>query len=304
MYASSQYGGTPCQEVGGRGYASQSRLESVAAQEIALPYSGEGKVAYAISAPVLGNDSIGYPLSSSLGSLNSLGASPVFGYLGFHSQLSLPLHSYSFQSFSSGYKKNPELETNQHFSTPSHVEYHFNPEEFLKPGKGGKFVGQAEEVRAFVEEAFEKMFNCPFPEDIKISVCDEKEFRILAPHPGTIGLSINRRTQGLLSEIFVLHGSLARVLLTVGHELGHVFTQTLNHAPDEEAKAYAFSMAWMEVIKEYDVAHLRNAFFSEMPAQNGLHDVAFAFVSRLLQQGQKAWTVWEMLVKEEVSVGG
>ncbi len=261
MYASSQYCGTPCREVGGRGYASQSRLESVAA-------------------PALRNESIGYSLSSSFGSLNSLGASP------------------------SSYKKNPELETNQHFSTPSHVEYHFNPEEFLKPGKGGKFVGQAEEVRVFVEEAFEKMFNCPFPEDIKISVCDEKEFRTLAPHPGTIGLSINRRTQGLLSEIFVLHGSLAQVLLTIGHELGHVFTQTLDHAPNEEAKAYAFSMAWMEVIKEYDVAHLRNAFFSEMPAQNGLHDVAFAFVSRLLRQGQKAWTVWEGLVKGEVSVGG
>ena len=191
-----------------------------------------------------------------------------------------------------------------YLSAPSHREYHFQPDEFLKPGKGGKFVGKAEEIREFVEEAFEKMLNCQFPQDIKIAVCAEEQFRKLAPHPGTIGLSINRRKQGLLSEIFVLQGSLGRVLLTVGHELGHVFTGTLEHAQDEEAKAYAFSMAWMDLIKEHNIAGLGNAFVEESPAHNGLHDVAFGFISKMLKQGRKARELWEVLIAGELAVAG
>src|SRR3989338_4089818 len=98
------------------------------------------------------------------------------------------------------------------------------------------------------------MINEPFPVDIVLSVLDEKQFRAIAPHPGTVGLSINRKPHGLLSEIFVLNGSLGRVLLTIGHELGHALSLPLSSPHDEEAKAYAFSLAWMNVIKEHNIA--------------------------------------------------
>ena len=90
------------------------------------------------------------------------------------------------------------------FSLPR-PEYHFIPDNFLKPGKEGLFVGKAEEVREFVEEAFEKIFKQPFPSNIKISILSQEEFRKIAPSPNTIGLSLNRSQEGLLSEIFILN---------------------------------------------------------------------------------------------------
>ncbi len=176
-------------------------------------------------------------------------------------------------------------------------EYHFDPALFLKPGKEGGFVGKAEEVRSFVEAAFERIFNVPFPHDIKISVLPLEEFRQLAPQPGVIGLSLNRTKQGLLNEIFILNDSLARVMLTIGHELGHVLTETLGNPHDEEAKAYAFSLEWMKVIKEYDIAGLGEAIVTERPAENGLHNVAFGFVEKMLKLGRKAWQIYIELIK-------
>ncbi|MEK6951337.1 MAG: hypothetical protein AABX13_06465 [Nanoarchaeota archaeon] len=181
-------------------------------------------------------------------------------------------------------------------------EYHFDPAVFLKPGREGGFVGKAEEVREFVEVAFEKIFHDLFPDDIKISVLPAEEFRKLAPSIGVIGLSLNRKQQGLLNEIFILNDSLARVMLTIGHELGHVLTPTLNSPHDEEAKAYAFSLEWMKVIKEDDIAGLGDAFVTERPAENGLHNVAFEFVERMLNAGKRAWTIYRELIQGLVTV--
>ncbi|PIN74347.1 hypothetical protein COV20_00290 [Candidatus Woesearchaeota archaeon CG10_big_fil_rev_8_21_14_0_10_45_16] len=175
-------------------------------------------------------------------------------------------------------------------------EYHFQPDNFLKPGKHGIFVGKAEEIREHIEDAFFKVMNKPFPSDVKITVCEEKEFRKIAPSSGVVGLSINRSQHGLLSEIFVLNDYLGRVMLTIGHELGHVLTSPLENQQDEEAKAYAFSFAWMDVIKEHDIAGLGDALVSENPAHNGLHDVAYSFVSRLLKSGKDAWEVYLELI--------
>ena len=183
----------------------------------------------------------------------------------------------------------------------THQEYHFSPDTFLKPGTGGKFVGEAEEIREFVEETFERMFNKPFPDDIKISVLNESRFRKLAPNTSTIGLSINRRKHGLLSEIFILNDSLGRVMLTMGHELGHVLTETLANTQDEEAKAYAFSYAWMEVIKQHNIANLGDALILEIPAENGVHDIAFKFVEKLRRQGKVVWEIYEEIVARKLS---
>lgn len=164
------------------------------------------------------------------------------------------------------------------------------------------FVGSAEDIRQFVEEAFEKMLGSAFPEDIKISVLDAAQFRNIAPSPSTIGLSINRRKHGLMSEIFVLNDSLARVMLTIGHELGHVFTETLENKHDEEAKAYAFSLAWMNLIKDHNIADLADAIVTERPAENGLHNVAFFFVDRMMRAGAGAIELWKGLVEGKLFV--
>jgi len=183
-------------------------------------------------------------------------------------------------------------------------EYHFVPDNFLKPGKEGAFVGKAEEVREFVEEAFEKICHKQFPTNIKMSILGQEEFRKIAPSSGTIGLSLNRGQQGLLSEIFILNDTLGRVMLTIGHELGHVLTQTLGNAHDEEAKAYAFSLLWIKTIQEHDIAGLGEAIITEHPAENGLHNLAFRFVYQLLSQGKEIEEIYAEIVAEAASFHG
>ncbi len=181
-------------------------------------------------------------------------------------------------------------------------EYHFIPDNFLKPGQNSIFVGKAAEVRGYIEEAFENIFDRPFPSDIKISILDQENFRKLAPAANTIGLSINRSSFGLLSEIFILNDSLGRVMLTIGHELGHVLTPTLPNLHDEEAKAYAFSLLWMKIIKEKNIANLSAAIITECPAENGLHNISFRFVQNLICQGKEERELYLELAQKEISI--
>ena len=176
--------------------------------------------------------------------------------------------------------------------------YHFAPEDFLIPGREGRFVGKAEEVREVVEEAFTKIFDCPFPNDVKVSVLSDKKFRKIANSPGVLGLSFNRKLTGGVSEIYVREDSLARVMLTLGHELGHVLTATLGDKRDEEAKAYAFSLEWMRMLQEENIGGLGGALVLDRPAENGLHNVAFEFVQKMVASGRKAWEVYLGMVNK------
>ncbi len=163
-------------------------------------------------------------------------------------------------------------------------------------------MGKAEDIKSFVEDAFVRLMGTAFPTDLRITLCTEQEFRTLAPHRGVIGLSFNRHKSGMVSEIFVLEGSLGRVLLTVGHEIGHVLSHSLTHKALEEAKAYAFSFAWMDVIKEHNIAGLGNALVTELPAVNGVHDKGFEVVVRGLKSGKRAWNVYEEIVANELEM--
>lgn len=225
-------------------------------------------------------------------------------------EIQAPAQSYSFSAIShpilayhpdlSSAPKNYSSPNNAYQLFSSQKNYDFVPDSFLRPGKLGMFVGKAEEVREFVEEGFELMFHEKFPDDIKISVLDDEQFQKLAPHAGTLGLSINRRRFGLMSEIFVRNDFLGRVMLTIGHELGHVLTPTLESKHDEEAKAYAFSLAWIKAIKQNDIGGLREAIVTETPAHNGLHDVAFSFVEKMVRAGKESWDVYLDMVEKKV----
>ncbi len=216
-----------------------------------------------------------------------------------HSSSTTHSSRYSYSSKFHSYSHN---QTQYIHLNKTHQEYHFKPDTFLKPGKHSIFVGDAQQIRPFVEETFSHLFNTSLPENIKISICNEQEFRTLAPHPSTIGLSLNRGQQDLLSEIFVLNDTLPRVLLTLGHELGHVLTQTLPNAHNEEAKAYAFSLAWMNVIKEHNIANLADCIITESPATNGLHDIAFNFITTLLNTGKPAWNIYRELILQKITI--
>lgn len=180
--------------------------------------------------------------------------------------------------------------------------YSFIPDNFLKPNRRRRrFVGKAEEIEDYVQEAFRELMGMEFPDDITIRICEEKEFRKIAPNPGVVGLSLNRRREGLVSDVLILNDELDKVLLTVGHEIGHVLNETLPDQRDEEAKAFAFSFAWMEKIKEKDIAGLGGSIIFDNPARNGLHDVAFNFVAKLMEHGKKAMEIFTGLAGRNIS---
>ena len=167
-------------------HSSQNRLEYITSHTPS--YTSSTQPFYSIAAIPSYNDGMFIPVSEGI----SYSSSTII-----HSPA---LHPYS------------HTQAKYHLTTPT-PEYHFVPDQFLKPGKEGIFVGKAEEVKEFVEEAFEIIFAQPFPNHIKMSVLDREEFQKIAPSSNTIGLSLNRSKEGLLSEIFILNDSLGRVNL-------------------------------------------------------------------------------------------
>jgi hypothetical protein len=171
----------------------------------------------------------------------------------------------------------------------------------LKPRRPAtQFVESAEEIEHLVRQTFEKLTGQAFPDDIIVRVCDEEEMKKAHKanggkwNPGIMGFAMNRHPHP--STIFVRKNHLDSLMLTVGHELGHVLSPRLESDLDEEAKAFAFELAWAKTIVENDIGGLAANFNVDfMPAENGLHDKAFAFVQNIVKQGKKALKVfWEL----------
>ena len=167
-----------------------------------------------------------------------------------------------------------------------------------------QFISCSEQITALVKDIFYRLFECSLPENVIIRVCSEeqmkswyREFGIW--NAGIRGFSINRSPW--VSEIFVLQDQVDSLLLTIGHELGHVSTPPLDGAWDEEAKAFAFSMAWVQAIIEHDCLGL-SASFQINPAWNGLHDVAWAWVRKGLHEGFSGRELFRALVNKEKKV--
>jgi len=106
------------------------------------------------------------------------------------------------------------------------------------------------------------------------------------------GFAINRKDKGLISEIFIKKGELDRIMITIGHEIGHVLTIKKDNMLDEEAKAFAFSLAWMKSIKESNIANLGTSISLSRPAMNGIHNIALDFVLDQRSDGKEALDIY------------
>lgn len=187
--------------------------------------------------------------------------------------------------------------------------YVFSPAPFLRPDRPTtQFVGEAAEIEQYVREAFQATTGNDLPSDIEIRVCSPFELkRIHAQFGGTWsqgiqGFAVNRCGKGV-SEVFVKENFLDALLLVIGHELGHVLTAPLPSQRDEEAKAFAFEMAWLRKIQRENIAGLSSSIvLDRRPAENGLHNVAFSFIYRLLEQGREAFEVYLDLVRGALSL--
>jgi len=166
-----------------------------------------------------------------------------------------------------------------------------------------QFIGHAAQVRTWIEEAFEKLVGEKFPKNLRVIIGSEDDIR--AHHHGTwsrgiLGFSLNRQGVGT-SEIYIKENNLDILMLTIGHEIGHVMSPTLPSPHDEEAKAFAFELAWVNTLITHNIAGLAECFHPE-PAHNGLHDVAYRFVRHIIEQGTSAIDVFANLVFGRLSM--
>ncbi len=193
------------------------------------------------------------------------------------------------------------------------VTYRPAVDNFLADVRTNIFVGDAAEIKDIIYEAFEKTTGLKFPRDVLVNVVSEKKLKKV--HSGLCGkwteagkcggiqgFAINRKEKGMMSEVFVKKGELAKTMLTLGHELGHVLTGKLRTALDEEAKAFAFSMAWMKAIKQENIGNLSTTIRLDMPAANGLHNKALEFVLKEAEKGKEAFDIYLELVRRMLEV--
>ncbi len=181
-------------------------------------------------------------------------------------------NSYGVVGYSTGY------------NLPSRTEY-FTPAPFLKSDRpDSPFIGKADDIKHYIQEAFEAVTGKQLPYDMVISIVPEQSLRKKHTelggtwNPGIQGFTLNRNGNGH-NIIIVKENFLDEMMITIGHEIGHALSHTLSSNLAEEAKAFAFEMAWIKAIKDNNIAGLGESVnLYPMPAENGLHNVAFSFV--------------------------
>ena len=196
-------------------------------------------------------------------------------------------------------------------SKPYHTTYSsnhsFTPELFLNPIRPrARFIDDSTEVRKIAEQIFELMLKQKMPDEVSINVLPFEEFKDAHSkfgrwNNGILGFSIN----GEVKKVFVRENHLDMLLLVIAHEIGHVISESLLNAHDEEAKAFAFAFEWAKTIKQHNLENLGQNIKDEIdfqPARNGLHDVAFSFVDFMVKKGIKAIDLHRDLAKKYVSV--
>ena len=197
-------------------------------------------------------------------------------------------NNFGFNSYDKSYKTKQQKNIT---TTPIHI-----VDDFLNPRRPlTSFVGNAKDIQEFAEETFEKTTGIEFPDDIIVKVLAAKHFR-----EGLQGFAINRKEEGLVSEVVIKEDTIDRVMVILGHELGHVMSKRLNDARDEEAKAFAFSMEWIKQIKKHNIAGLSTCVCNDKAAKNGIHDKALEFVLNMVQRGKKPLEVFKGLVTGEL----
>jgi len=177
----------------------------------------------------------------------------------------------------------------------------FSPQHFIT--KPTRFIGKADEIKEFITEAFEKTTNHALQSNIEITICNKEEVKKAHERfngiwsDGIQGFCINRHGKGI-SHIFVKQDELAHIMLTIGHEIGHAQSPPLRDIVEEEAKAFAFSMAFMNTIREHNIAGLGSALVEHLPAKNGIHNVGFNLVADKVRCGMSPIEVFMDFVQK------
>jgi hypothetical protein len=202
---------------------------------------------------------------------------------------------------------NPSQDYSSPAPTQGHTEVIVNG--FLKPSRPeSPFIGKVADIQHYIEQAFEAVTGSTLPNDVTIEIVSTTELKKRHEvaggswSPGLQGFAQNKQGLGT-SSIVVRENDLDKVMITIGHEIGHVLTLSLGNQHDEEAKAFAFEMAWINALVNHNIADLALSINpNPMPAMNGLHNVAFGFVKEKMQLGKEAIDVFRELSRGKLSM--
>jgi hypothetical protein len=172
---------------------------------------------------------------------------------------------------------------------------------FLAPNRPSTpLVSEFGAIKEVTEETYKQLTGQDFPHDsVKVFILPEIAFKKVFSTTGNYwnegiqGFSLNRYGHGI-SEVFVRENNLDSVLLTLGHEIGHILSKPLLNLKDEEAKAHAFSIAWMNTIRDNNIAGLKPNILLN-PAKNGIHDAGLEIVDYLMSAGISALDAFRTL---------
>lgn len=172
---------------------------------------------------------------------------------------------------------------------------------FLNPNRPATpLISEFAAIKEITEETYKQLTGQDFPHDsVKVFVLPEIAFKNVFVSTGNYwnegiqGFSLNRYGYGT-SEIFVRENNLDSTLLTLGHEIGHILSKPLPNLKDEEAKAHAFSIAWMNTIRDNNIAGLSPNIILN-PARNGIHDAGLDTVNHLMSAGISALDAFKTL---------
>ena len=85
----------------------------------------------------------------------------------------------------------------------------------------------------------------------KISIfCNKEELKQIHSRFGLWNDNIQGFALNNSKQIFVKNNELDSLMLTIGHEIGHVYTRCLTNNHDEEAKTFSFAMQWAKIISK------------------------------------------------------
>jgi hypothetical protein len=165
-----------------------------------------------------------------------------------------------------------------------------------------QFIGASTQVIAIVHEIYEKLTRRRL-QNIIFTIANTQTLKKVYPnyHDSILGFAINSQGYGP-HQIYIKEDYLDSVLLTIGHEIGHVLSPSLPNNLNEEAKAFAFELAWAKLIKEENIANLGANIKIHAPAQNGLHNLALDFVLHQIQQGITELELFDRIASGELSV--
>ena len=254
-------GGCGAEDLGGIGWTERSERDYKNYASLDNPIN-HNRISYSLAASLPAHN------SCDLGNL-AIGYSPNANFSNFTGQYGF--HSNGYNNYS-----------NSRMRTIA-IDYH-NPENMLNPFREeAQFVADAKDIESLIKEAFRETMGEAFPEHIKVSVLKEEAFRRAFNcyssgnfSQGIQGFAIHNK-----NKVFVKAGKLDKVMVVLGHEIGHVLTHSLSSILDEEAKAFSFEKAWLNAVINKNIGDIAdNINLNFIPASNGVHDVAFRFVQR------------------------